>query len=435
MAGPKLSVGIIGAGLGGLAAAIGIARAGHKVIIFEQASVLAEVGAGIQIPPNAALILKHYGLLSKIESVSVRPNDFVIRSYRNGTVLNRLNVLPYAEERYGVPYLHIHRADYHKIFVTEAKSLGVEMRLGSVVTSIDFNEGLIRVRDKPDSKCDLILGCDGLKSICREALLGHTDPPHLTGDLAYRIIIRAEDMKKHPDLRDLVERPVINYWLGPSGHVVCYLLQGGGLYNIVLICPDNMPEMLNTAKADIQEMRDFFAKWDPRLKLLLGMVQETMKWRLMNSEEMDSWSHPSGKFALLGDACHATLPYLAQGAAQAVEDGAVLGALMSRIEDRSQISDIITIYERLRKDRTTRVVKGSTALRDIFHMVDGERQQERDRQLTEQEPFEGYPNPWADPVFQEWLFGYDAFAEVDKAWKRYKQGTFPGTTGHFKVHL
>ena len=125
----------------------------------------------------------------------------------------------------------------------------------------------------------------------------------------------------------------------------------------------------------------------------------------------------------------------AQGAAQAVEDGAVLGALLDRIEKPSQISDIVTIYEKLRKDRTTRVVKGSTALRDIFHMVDGPRQQERDRQLTEQKPFEGYPNPWADPVFQEYLFGYDAFAEVDKAWKRYKQGTFPGTVGQFKSSL
>ena len=106
-------------------------------------------------------------------------------------------------------------------------------------------------------------------------------------------------MKKHPDLRELAEKPAINYWMGPHGHVVCYLLQGGGLYNIVLICPDNL-----------QEMREFFAGWDPKLKTLLGLVQETTKWRLLNSEEMESWSHPSGSFALLGDACHATLPYL-----------------------------------------------------------------------------------------------------------------------------
>jgi len=125
----------------------------------------------------------------------------------------------------------------------------------------------------------------------------------------------------------------------------------------------------------------------------------------------------------------------AQGAAQAVEDGAVLGALFERIEHRSQIPDLLTIYERLRKERTTRVVKGSTALRDIFHMVDGDRQQERNRQLLEHAPFEGYPNRWADPVFQPWLFGYDAFAEVDAAWKRYQQGTFPGTAGRYRSNL
>ena len=240
----------------------------------------------------------------------MRPSDFIIRSYRDGAVLNKLNMVPYAEKRYGVPYLHIHRADYHKILVSEAQHLGVKMQLGSMVTGIDFDKASIHMRDRPDFQADLILGADGLKSICRESLLGRPDPPHLTGDLAYRIVIKAEDMKKHPDLRGLVEKPAINYWMGPYGHVVCYLLKGGCLYNIVLICPDNLPEMLNTAKADLQEMRDFFAKWDPRLKTLLSMVQETTKWRLLNSKEMESWSHSSGKFALLGDACHATLPYL-----------------------------------------------------------------------------------------------------------------------------
>ena len=105
----------------------------------------------------------------------------------------------------------------------------------------------------------------------------------------------------------------------PNAHAVCYLLKGGGLYNIVLACPDNLPELASTQAADIQEMRDFFAKWDPRLETLLSIVQETSKWRLQNSEEMKKWSRPPGKFALLGDACHATLPYLAQGAAMAVE--------------------------------------------------------------------------------------------------------------------
>ena len=138
-------------------------------------------------------------------------------------------------------------------------------------------------------------------------------------------------MVKHENLQELVSNPAINYWMGPNAHAVSYLLKGGGLYNIVLACPDNLPELVNTQATDIQEMRDFFAKWDPRLKTLLSIVQETSKWRLQNSEEMKKWSYPSGKLALLGDACHATLPYLAQGAAMVVEDGAVLGALMEKL--------------------------------------------------------------------------------------------------------
>lgn len=391
-----------------------------------------------------------------MESVSIQPSDFILRSYRDGSILSKQNMVPMAQDCFGVPYLHIHRADYHKILVDEANRLGVTILLRSNVTNVDFEKPSIQLMDKTELHADVVLGADGLKSVCREVLLGRPDPPCFTGDLAYRIIIKAEDMKKHPNLRELVEQPAMNYWMGPHSHVVSYLLKGGGLYNIVLICPDDLPSLENTAKADPEEMRDIFKHWDPKLKELLGLVQETTKWRLQNSREMQSWRHPHGNFALLGDACHATLPYLyvfplmlhvrnrdqslivhtrAQGAAQAVEDGAVLGALFERIERRSQIADVLLIYERLRKGRTTRIVRGSTATGHIFHLEDGEQQQERDRQLTEQEPCENYPNRWADPVFRNWLFGYDADREVEIAWGRYKDDMFKRSTSNLRSAL
>lgn len=313
----------------------------------------------------------------------------------------------------------------------EARRLGVAIKLNSRVEGIDFEKPAVHITGAPNLEVDLILGADGLKSVCREALLGHSDPPRLTGDLAYRIVVKAEDMMKHPNLVELASKPAINYWMGPDAHAVCYLLKGGGLYNIVLACPDNLPELVNSAQADIQEMRDFFENWDPRLKTLLSIVQETSKWRLQNSEEMGHWSHPSGNFALLGDACHATLPYLASGAAMAVEDGAFLGALFDRISTKAQVPDLLVIYESLRKARTTRVVKNSSHYRDIFHMPDGGKQRERDRQLVEynDEPFEGYPNKWRDPSFQPWLWGYDVDKEVEKAWAVYLKGQFPLTSG------
>ncbi|KAI9751368.1 MAG: hypothetical protein M4579_006109 [Chaenotheca gracillima] len=432
---PQIHVAIVGAGLGGLAAATAISRAGHRVTILEQAEQLGEIGAGIQIPPNSSRLLKRWGVLQKVEEYSVRPRDFVLRSYRDGKILSKQNLIPYAEQTYDAPYLHIHRADFHKVMVDLARQQGVTIQLGATVTGINFDQPSILLKDGTEFKADVVLGADGLKSKCREELLGHSDPPRLTGDLVYRMIIKADDMKKNPQVANLTTNPAINYWMGPDSHAVAYLLQGGDLYNVVIAAPDNLPELVNTAKADQEEIRNFFERWDPQLKTLLEMAQETMKWRLQNSDEMKTWSHPSGKFALMGDACHATLPYLAQGAAQAVEDGAVLGALFEKLASPSQLSDLLIIYESLRKLRTTRVVKGSTALGRIFHMHDGPKQRERDRQLSQEEPFENYPNRWADPVFQKWLFGYDAYGEAEKAWNTYLEGKFPGTEGNFRASL
>ncbi|KAA8910288.1 hypothetical protein FN846DRAFT_555513 [Sphaerosporella brunnea] len=413
-----LNVLIVGAGLGGLAAAIATRQSGHNVTICEQASALGEVGAGIQIPPNSARILQRFGVLDEIRKLSVLPHAFVIRSYK-GQELNRQPMLPYCEETYGAPYLHIHRADFHAVLVKRATELGVKIQLNAHVNAIDFEAPSVTLATGETLTADLVIAADGLKSKCRELYLGHADPPHNTGDLAYRILVKASDMRKDPDLAKLTEFPVINYWLGPQSHAVCYLLKGGELYNIVLICPDNLPEGMAQQNADLEELKALFANWDVRLQKLLGLIQQTFKWKLQNSEEMDSWVHPTGKFALLGDACHATLPYLAQGAAQAVEDGGVLGGLLSHVTaaDRNNLRPALDAYERLRKARTTAVVKGSTALQNIFHMLDGPTQQERDRILVEDKPTEGFPNRWRDPVFQKFLFGYDAFSEAEKAWK------------------
>lgn len=358
-----------------------------------------------------------------------------LRSYKDGQILNAQPLLPFTEDVYGAPYLHIHRADFHAVLVEAAQKEGVTIQLDSHVTGIDFDTPCIHIKNKPIFYADIIIGADGLKSVCREEMLGHKDPPHFTGDLAYRITVKASDMLAHPLLADLASQPAINMWIGPSSHAVCYLLKGGGLYNIVLACPDNLPELVNTAKADIQEMRDFFKGWDPKLTALLDLVQETSKWRLQNSHEMYTWSHDSGKFALMGDACHATLPYVAQGAAMAVEDGAVLGALFEKVAHPSQLKDLLLIYEKIRKARTTKIVQTSTLMRDVYHCKDGDVQQERDRQLLEEEPFEGFPNPWADPMFQDFLFSYDAYAAADEAWDHYLQGKFAGTAGAFRAHL
>jgi salicylate hydroxylase len=183
--------------------------------------------------------------------------------------------------------------------------------------------------------------------------------------------------------------------------------------------PDDLPPNVNRATGNIEEMRAFFGNWDLKLKKLLSLAGTCQKWKLQNSDPsaLPTWVHPHGTFCLLGDAAHATLPYLAQGAAISVEDGAVLGGLLGKIRSKNDVPRVLALYEQLRRPRTSAVVLGSTKQQSIFHLHDGPEQEERDRiMLSQHPPQRGHPNQWADPVMQEFLFGYDADEEVDRAW-------------------
>lgn len=398
---------IIGAGLGGLATAIAIRKAGHKVTILEQAAELSEIGAGIEIPPNSTRILKQLDVLDDVRSYSIQPDKLQLRSYRDGTILSRMDLVPHMEDTYGAPWLLIHRANFQKVLAAKADSLGVDIRLGySVKKDALSNLYLPSACGDVQLHADAVLGSDGLHSICRAEVQSGT--LRTTGDIAYRITIKAEDMRKHDELVGLLESPNINAWMGPGAHVVSYVLKGTGLYNFVFICRVHLDS--------VEDMKEFFSQWDTRLQMLLNIAKESRKWDLHTSDEMDTWLHPQRNMTLLGDACHAMVPYLAQGAAQAVEDAAVLGALFGILEHKSQLRDILVTYEQLRKPRASRIVNDSTANGGILHMPDGPAQMERDRQLQQDPPSEGYPNRWADPVYQRWLFEYDPRAEVEKAW-------------------
>lgn len=386
---------------GGLACAIQCRLAGHTVHILEQAKAIGEVGAGIQIPPQTSRIFQSWGIFDDMKKYCVTPSRFVLRRWQDGDVLSTtpVNDEGYAKDTYGSPYWVAHRADFHRVLAKKAKDIGVTMQLDAFVDALENMDtapvAVLSNGSRVDA--DLIIACDGIKSRTREILQKKEDPPVDTGDIAYRILVPAAEMRKHEELQVLVEGEMspLNYWMGPESHVVCYLLKGADLYNIVLICPDDMPQGKGVATGDVEEMRAIFSSWDPRLKKLLSLIKECAKWRLQNHEELDQWAY--GKVVLLGDACHPTLPYLASGAAMAVEDGAVLGRLLAKISDRSEISPVLKMYESLRKQRTTTVVKRSTYYQRIFHCPDGPEQQVRDVMFRKNPPEEGCPNQWADP--------------------------------------
>jgi salicylate hydroxylase len=180
--------------------------------------------------------LKRWGVAPKLEQDCVNPKAFVLRYYRDGKVLSEANLVPEIVQKYGYPYWHAHRADFHRALLERAVELGAHVVINSQVTHVDFNyPPKVRTLTGREYTADLVVGADGLRSICREMLVGHADPPHETGDIAYRILVPAEEMRPHPELQEFLESPAINYWMGPDGHAVCYLLKGGNLYNIVLL--------------------------------------------------------------------------------------------------------------------------------------------------------------------------------------------------------
>lgn len=398
---------------------------------------MSQIGAGIQVPPNSSKILEQWGLLEAVVSRAVQPREIVIHSYRDGNILSKETLDPAMQQAYGAPYLVIHRAELLKTLVGKAREVGVTIVLGSVIESIDFAKASILFEDKKTLEADLIIGADGERSFCRDALLGYPDPPQHSGDIVFRILIPVEKVREDAELIDLLDPPAVHTWLGPDAHALAYTLKAEGLLNVVLIRPDypGVEATFGPQQADMDHIRGSIKQWDRRFKKLLGHAQQASKWILVKCTDLPSWIHPAGKFTLLGDSAHAMLPYLAQGAAQAIEDAAILSGLLLRLEHRSQIPDILSIYERLRRPRAMQVKRQSLATRNINGMADGAKQRERDRQLLEHQPFDGYPNPLADPVFSEWLFGYTATEEVEKAWITYKKGEWPLTSGMWDIML
>ena len=262
----------------------------------------------MQIPPNSSRILNRLGVLKDLESLSEKPTEFLFRSYRDGGVLARVN-LASCEERDGVPYLHVHRADFHEVLVKEVRRRGGKVLLKSHVEDIDLSRPALHIKQQPDVVPDIIIGADGVWSICREKMLGRPAPPRLSGDVAYRCVIETEKARGDPQLLELVQSHSLHYWIGPGQHVVGYRLRDGHAFNIV-IAGTGSQELSSTGAASQEELCKRVAAWDPRLRSLLRLADRGVKGPLMLIDELDTWTHEAGKFTLLGDAAHATLPYL-----------------------------------------------------------------------------------------------------------------------------
>jgi salicylate hydroxylase len=357
---------IAGAGIAGLTAAIALSKAGFRVAIYESAGTLDELGAGLQLTPNATRVLVRLGVLDLVLPFASRPQAVVVLRGSDNTQLVRMP-LDGAERRWGAAYLVIHRADLQRALLDAVlNQSGVELTLGAAVVdftndrdrlSIGVTHGLAPTRDE----ADLLIGADGLRSRVRDQLgFGARDQAEFAGRVAYRAIVDADDAH-HQRTQNIILR------LGKAAHLVQYPLRGGSIINLVATIASALPmggaDCEQDEAANRSRLERAFAGWSKEARSLMSAPVEWRAWPLYHRPPLSSFS--LGRVALVGDAAHPMVPFLAQGAAQAIEDAGAVGRILAQAQD---IPVALSMYSRDRVARAGRVQREALKLGRIYHM-------------------------------------------------------------------
>ena len=358
---------VVGGGIGGLSAALACSRAGVPVQLFERSPAFAEVGAGIQLGPNVTRVLHGWGLQKALEAVAAYPEQLVIRSADTGALLGSLRLGDQAQARYGAPYATIYRADLQALLLQAVQGeAGVTLGLAQPITGFEQDESGVRLHhaDGGQSSGALLVGADGLWSRVRQQLLGD-GAPHPTGHLAYRAMVLQAALPAALRCQDVV------VWLGAGLHVVQYPVRGGDWLNVVALVEDRLQAAHPGDRsgwdhvalgADLQQA---LVSATVELQALVQAIEGWRLWHLQIRDTVPSAAEMArGRVALLGDAAHPMLPYLAQGAGMAIEDAQALGLAMAV---SGATPDALAHYAQTRWQRNARVQKRSLRNAWIFH--------------------------------------------------------------------
>jgi salicylate hydroxylase len=389
--GAPLRIAVIGGGIGGLTAALSLRRAGFEVDVYEQAPELTQIGGGINMGPNAVRILRRLGLAAGLDREGVRPLFTHQRRWQDGRTLQRAPLNPLCEELYGAPHMTLHRADLLDVIAS-----------GFPAERIHLGHRLIGLEDKGRGAeawfengaritADVLVGADGIHSAVRSALFGE-EAPVFAGCVAYRGLVPAER------IADLGLAIGSQSWVGPGAHFVHYFVSRGHLLNFVGWTEhDDWNREDWTDHATVARALAAFEGWHPQVRRIIAAADTCFIWALFDRDPLPRWS--VGRTTLLGDACHPMYPFMGQGAAMAIEDGAALAACLGSFGDPTEA---LQNYERLRLLRVTRLQEMSRANKIRFHMPDGPAQEARDAE-------------WAkaadrSPNALRWLYEFDADA-------------------------
>jgi salicylate hydroxylase len=393
--GRALRVGIIGGGIGGVALAGTLRQLGVEVRLFERASAFGEVGAGIQITPNAVKVLRALGLHQRLQQVGFLPNNIVGRNWRTGAEKFRTPLREECPRLYGAEFFHIHRADLHSLLLSLVNLDDVSLHSQCTSVTQTTNSAVAHFANGQPFEADVIVGADGIQSTVRQSIAGD-GKPRFTGNMCWRAVIPFE---KPPF--EMVT-PDASFWLGPKGHVVTYYVSGGRAVNVVAIREaEAWVEESWNVPSSTEELLAGFPEWHPNVLNLFAQARNVFKWGLFDRNPMNEWS--VGRITLLGDAAHPMLPFLSQGAAMAIEDAYVLGQVLGR-----DIQPVAALkkYEGLRLPRTARVQLESRKRGETYHIASPVKRLYRDAVYRLKQKI----NPHSGGIQANWVYAYDAIA-------------------------
>jgi salicylate hydroxylase len=385
---------IIGAGIGGLTAALALMRDGHEVAVYEQAPRLAELGAGVQISANGSRVLFALGLESALRRVWCEPAGKEIRLWNTGETWKLFDLGAESVARYGAPYFMIHRADLHQVLIDAVRTMrpdAIRLDARGIGVADDGRSVSLHLANGERATGDALIAADGVHSLIRNQLFGG-DTAQFTGCMAWRGLIPVAKLPPR------FARNVGVNWVGPGGHVVNYLLRRGELFNFVgVVERDDWRVESWTEKGTREECAADFRGWHGDVPELIRNIEQPYKWALLGREPRDTLAR--GRVALVGDAAHPTLPMLAQGANMAIEDGMVLARCLAGYDDAETA---LAHYDRARVGRTARLVRGANEMAKRFH----------NPALADAAGAKAYVDAqWSEATVKQrydWIFQYDA---------------------------
>lgn len=354
---------IAGGGIGGLTAALCLAQRGCSVLVLEQAEQFSTIGAGIQLSPNCSRVLHHLGLADGLRAKGFLPEGTQFRDWRSGRVITESALGAEVAKRYGAPYYHIHRGDLLEVLLEAARAhSNIELRVNARVKGFvpAGTDSVVRVHTAGTTESAAgLIGADGIHSMVRQALWGEQQP-RFTGNVAWRMLVPTARLPAG------MVRPMSTVWWGPGKHFVHYYVAGGDYVNCVCVVEKSGWQVESwTELGAVAELQKDFLGWHADVQELISHAdpRDLFKWALFDRSPMPQWG--KGCVTLLGDACHPTLPFMAQGAAMAIEDAAVLAACLGK--DQS-VAAGMQRYEGLRRKRTAKIQQGSRRNAKVFHL-------------------------------------------------------------------